>query len=172
MLEWTRITSQTGLENITSCLLYSSGTTGLPKGVRLSHWNLMSLNPCTMVVAERHKARLRREGRAFRFRTIAHLPMAHIAGISWYTLNPFYMGGTCYCMKKYDFDSFIEYARQYRPTVQMSGCVPRNNVNFSHKLIVTNNLRCSSYLAPSCKESKGDRSLRFVRGGMHWSGSQ
>lgn len=35
-------------------------------------------------------------------------------------MNPFYMGGTCYWMQKYDFDSFIEYNRKYRTTVQMS----------------------------------------------------
>ena len=46
--------------------------------------------------------------------------MAHIAGIAWYSLNPFYMGGTTYWMQKYDFDSFIEYHRKYRPTCQMS----------------------------------------------------
>ncbi len=38
----------------------------------------------------------------------------------WYSTNPFYLGGTCYWMQKYDFDSFIEYNRRYRTTVQMS----------------------------------------------------
>lgn len=75
------------------------GTTGLPKGVRISHWNLMSINPICMSAGDGYRARCEREGRPFVFRTVAHLPMAHIAGIAWYSLNPFYMGGTCYWMQ-------------------------------------------------------------------------
>lgn len=73
-----------------------------------------------MQVGERYKARCKREGRSFYFSTIAHLPMAHIAGIAWYSLNPFYMGGTTYWMSSYAFDSFIQYSRKYRTTVQFS----------------------------------------------------
>jgi acyl-CoA synthetase (AMP-forming)/AMP-acid ligase II len=119
-LEWQRLTTQKDCHNVTGCLLYSSGTTGLPKGVRISHWNLMAINPICMSAGDAYRARCQREGRPFVFKTIAHLPMAHIAGIAWYSLNPFYMGGTCYWMQKYDFDSFIEYNRKYRTTVQMS----------------------------------------------------
>ena len=88
-------------------LVFSSGTTGLPKGVRISQWNLLACNPCCMQVGEKYLARMKKEGKDFTFRTIAHLPMAHVAGIALYSLNPFYMGGTCYWVEKYGFDSFI-----------------------------------------------------------------
>lgn len=90
-LEWKRMTTLEDTHAVTGCLLYSSGTTGLPKGVRISHMNLVAINPICMQVGDRYKARCEREGRPFVFSTIAHLPMAHIAGIAWYSLNPFYM---------------------------------------------------------------------------------
>lgn len=119
-LDWPRLRTQHELEQTTICLLYSSGTTGLPKGVLLSHWNLIADNVCTMSVANRYRKRCKQQGREFFFSTIAHLPMAHIAGIDMYSTNPLYMGGTTYWMKNFDFDLFIEYHRRYRPTFQFS----------------------------------------------------
>lgn len=120
MHEWHRMSSQKECHDATGCILYSSGTTGLPKGVRISQLNLLACNPCCMQVGEKYRARMKKEGKDFTFRTLAHLPMAHIAGICWFSLNPFYMGGTCYWVPKYDFDHFIEYMRKYQITVQFS----------------------------------------------------
>lgn len=119
-MEWQRFTKLQDLENITTCLLFSSGTTGLPKGVRLSHWNLVSSNICSMEAGASYKARRAREGKPFKWRTIGCLPMAHIAGIQQYSINPFYMGGTTYWMPKYDFNKFIEYSKKYQTTYQFS----------------------------------------------------
>ena len=52
----------------------------------------------------------------FEYRTIAHLPVAHIAGIQGYLINPFYMGGPVYWMPRFDFPQFLEYNRKYRIT--------------------------------------------------------
>lgn len=121
-LPWLRIDNKNEQHTVTTCILYSSGTTGLPKGVRISHLNLVACNVCCMNVSKKYLARMAREkpDDVFHFKTIAHLPMAHVAGIAWYTLNSFYMGGTTYWMQKYDFDGFIEYSRKYRTTAQFS----------------------------------------------------
>jgi 4-coumarate--CoA ligase len=49
----------------------------------------------------------------FEYRTIAHLPVAHIAGIQGYLINPFYMGGPVYWMPRFDFLQFLEYNAKY-----------------------------------------------------------
>ncbi|CAK3847219.1 acyl-coenzyme A synthetase [Lecanosticta acicola] len=117
-LGWQRITQPQLLHSTSICLLYSSGTTGMPIGVLVSHSGLVASNVCTMDPAVRYKRS--RRGRNFSFDTIAHLPMANIAGVSRYSTNPFCMGGTTYWMKKYNFEDFIRFHRQYRPAYQFS----------------------------------------------------
>ena len=116
MLEWERITDQDVLRDTTIALLYSSGTTGLPKGVRLSHQNIIASCICSMDVARRYKAK----HADFQFDTIAHLPFANIAGIDMYCMNPIYMGGSTYWMKNYEYRSFIDYHKQFRPAYQFT----------------------------------------------------
>jgi 4-coumarate--CoA ligase len=52
----------------------------------------------------------------FQYRTLAHLPVAHIAGIQGYLINPFYMGGPVYWMPRFDFAQFLAYNAQFRIT--------------------------------------------------------
>jgi 4-coumarate--CoA ligase len=52
----------------------------------------------------------------FKYRTLAHLPTAHIAGCQGYFVNPTVAGGTVYWMPKFDFAKFLEYNKKYRIT--------------------------------------------------------
>lgn len=52
-LDWRHITDRKELENSVICVLFSSGTTGLPKAMPLSHWN--SVASCTLVVSPTKK---------------------------------------------------------------------------------------------------------------------
>ncbi|POS70291.1 4-coumarate-CoA ligase 1 [Diaporthe helianthi] len=112
-LQWERITDQRELDESIICVLFSSGTTGLPKGVKLSHTNLFAAPFLTM---EPRKAWEARERPGLKYITLAHLPAAHIAGVQGYLINGLYRGGTVYWMPKFDFAKFIEYNKRYKIT--------------------------------------------------------
>ena len=116
MLDWPPMTDPQALQDTIITLVYSSGTTGPPKGVCLSHQNIIASAICSMDVARRYKAK----HPDFVFDTIAHLPFANIAGIDMYCTNPIYMGGSTYWMKNYEYSSFIEYHRRFRPAYQFT----------------------------------------------------
>lgn len=112
-LDWTRITDPRQLEYSTICILFSSGTTGLPKGVKISHRMMVAEAVLTMEV---DKEWVRRERPEYVYRTLAHVPAAHIAGVQCYFVNASYRGGTTYWMPRFDFVKFLEYNRRYRIT--------------------------------------------------------
>ncbi|KAJ7273168.1 hypothetical protein C8J57DRAFT_1128890 [Mycena rebaudengoi] len=102
-LKWERITDINELENSLICLLYSSGTTGPPKGVKVSHLNMVSE---AYLTGKMLRDDWRNNGK-WDYRTLAHLPTAHIAGVEGYFVIPFYHGGITYWMQKFDFAEFV-----------------------------------------------------------------
>lgn len=68
LLPWTRITNRKELEESLIVLIYSSGTTGLPKGVKLSHRNMVSQ---TVSTGDMMKAWVKEKRPDFEYRTIA-----------------------------------------------------------------------------------------------------
>jgi hypothetical protein len=60
-----------------------------------------------MMWKEQREQRNKRSNFPFEYRTIAHLPAAHIAGVQGYFVNPFFMGGPVYWMPKFDFLKFL-----------------------------------------------------------------
>jgi long-subunit acyl-CoA synthetase (AMP-forming) len=93
------------------CLIYSSGTTGQPKGVELTHFNMMS--------------QLRAFDRVYPVtpggRSISFLPSAHVADRWASHYSSMVYGHTLYCLP--DARELFAYSAQVRPTVW--GGVPR-----------------------------------------------
>jgi acyl-CoA synthetase (AMP-forming)/AMP-acid ligase II len=91
-------------------LPYSSGTTGLPKGVMLTHFNLVA-NLAQCAGAENFDAFKERDT------VIAVLPFFHIYGMVVCMLLQLAAGGTVVTMPRFDLQSFLAILAKYRVTL-------------------------------------------------------
>lgn len=100
------------VENAVAVLPYSSGTTGLPKGVMLTHRNLVAnVDQCQLLLQVRPGEW-----------TVAFLPFFHIYGQT-ILMNLFLAaGGGLVTMPRFDLAQFLSLVQQHRP--RMLFCVP------------------------------------------------
>lgn len=87
-------------------LPYSSGTTGLPKGVKLSHFNLVA-NLCQLESLERITAD---------DTLIGLLPFFHIYGMTVVLNSGLYRGATIVTMSRFDLPGFLHILQTYSVT--------------------------------------------------------
>jgi acyl-CoA synthetase (AMP-forming)/AMP-acid ligase II len=87
-------------------LPYSSGTSGLPKGVMLTHYNLVAnilqLHPCVAL-----------DGNAI---CLGLLPFFHIYGMVVIMAYVHHIGGTIVCMPRFDLEQFLQTLQDYKVT--------------------------------------------------------
>lgn len=165
-LDWVRIRGREKLENTVVCVLFSSGTTGVPKGVNLSHTNMVAA-----AVLGNHWGRTHWRNvdpaRTKDHRTLAHLPAAHIAGVQGYMVNPIYNGSTVYWMPRFDFAKFLEYNKKLQITNFFS--VPPIYLLIAKSDAVTDQFASLDHVlsgaAPLGKETQADAMRKLSRNG-------
>lgn len=116
-LPFKKVTDKKELKQSLIMLLWSSGTTGVPKGVMLSHLNLVTELYIPTVQGREWAAPKVAAGETFpEMKTLAHLPIAHIAGVLGYLTGPLLVGGTVYWLRKFQWDDFLKYSKEYKIT--------------------------------------------------------
>ena len=116
-LDWQRITNRKALKDSLIVILWSSGTTGLPKGVMLSHENLVAETYIISLSGRDWAAKQVATGKSLmEYRTLAHLPISHIAGLFGYLIITFYSAGTVIWMRRYEWKKMLHYVKQYKIT--------------------------------------------------------
>ncbi|KAK4225347.1 4-coumarate--CoA ligase-like 7 [Podospora fimiseda] len=98
----------------TCCLNYSSGTTGVPKGVEISHYSYVA-NGVGVVFNHRLDPEWRAKEKSGR--ALCFLPLYHAYGQTYFIANMAKMGVPVYVMPAFDFIKLLEYIQKFRITM-------------------------------------------------------
>ncbi|RDW62422.1 hypothetical protein BP6252_11855 [Coleophoma cylindrospora] len=96
------------LSNRTAILVYSSGTTGLPKGVELTHYNLIS--------NARQLRQVQFTTDPSRRRALCCVPLYHGLGLVYYMIVAPSMGMQVYLMERYNLADMLNYIPKFKLT--------------------------------------------------------
>ncbi|KAE8380697.1 hypothetical protein BDV26DRAFT_256830 [Aspergillus bertholletiae] len=98
-----------------SFLVYSSGTTGIPKGVMLSHRNIIA-NSLQLAAGEAGHLTWNGGADGKGDRVLAFLPFFHIYGLTCLVHQTLYQGYRLVVMQKFDIEKWCAHVQNYRIT--------------------------------------------------------
>jgi len=87
--------------------VYTSGTTGEPKGVMLTHGNVLSVARAVAAFQQR----------SHRDRGVCFFPLTHITGIVNFMVDSLSIGATIILQKRFEVDDFLESFSRYQCSV-------------------------------------------------------
>ncbi|RPB05106.1 acetyl-CoA synthetase-like protein [Choiromyces venosus 120613-1] len=104
--DWVRFDNKEVAENTVACRLFSSGTSGLPKAVEVTHYGL---------IAQHELAHEYEKGLNGQIWTLK-LPMFHIANVPLVFTSMFRMPWTGYVLRRFDMETWLSTVQKYKAT--------------------------------------------------------
>jgi 4-coumarate--CoA ligase len=158
---WPRLSPEESV-NTVATINYSSGTTGLPKGVCVSHHNLIANIEQTIYMRDLHKPYTRDTRPAERW--IGFLPLYHAYGQLYTILMAVKLQTPVYVMKQFVYADFLQTVQDFKithlqiapPILVMLSKRPETK---NYDLSSVTDVLCGA--APLSKELQNDVSKRF-----------
>ncbi|KAH7147661.1 hypothetical protein DER46DRAFT_515595 [Fusarium sp. MPI-SDFR-AT-0072] len=104
-------------ETAICCLNYSSGTTGRPKGVEVTHFAYVANGEAHLLL---HRLQEEAWFGSYRARALCFLPLNHVAAQTTFIANCPKMGVETYIMRQYNFNDMLRHIEKYRITELMT----------------------------------------------------
>ncbi|RDW56562.1 hypothetical protein BP6252_14090 [Coleophoma cylindrospora] len=103
--DWMRINNEQTARDTTACMFPTSGTTGLPKLCRLSHYSEVAKDIA-----------IQSEGKDYEVKTLMTLPLFHIFGAALVHINPLRRGEPVYILPRFDLKKFANAIQEHSIT--------------------------------------------------------
>jgi len=100
------VSTETVTEEDIACLIFTGGTTGLPKGAQISH-RMIGWNTLNTIIHDLQHGDV----------TVNTFPMFHTGGLLVYTMPLIILGGTVVLTRKFDPQQVLELIEDYAVTV-------------------------------------------------------